>query len=222
MKNKIIGILIFLFGFVMVGGIAYFFLQEKFGLPNLFSFFNRTAVEAPAPPPVKETPKKPIAPVTSKSVSPIDISGVKETIDAPLPSLRPVKEVSKEELLRLAGSFAERFGSYSNQSNFSNMEDLKIFMSTRMKTWTNDFISRQKIQGVQSDIYYGITTKAIAKEMIDYDDDVGHASVSVHTRRREATSSTNNTSKVFGQIVIIKFVKEYKAWKVDSASWLDQ
>ena len=43
------------------------------------------------------------------------------------------EERSKDNLMRLAASFAERFGSYSNQSNFSNIIDLKIFMQLKRK-----------------------------------------------------------------------------------------
>jgi len=70
-----------------------------------------------------------------------------------------------------------------------------------------------------SEIYYGITTKAVAQELKEFDEDVGKARVMVKTRRREATISTNNYSNVFSQDIELSFVKENGSWRVDNAFW---
>jgi len=126
---------------------------------------------------------------------------------------------AKDSVARMAASFAERFGSYSNQSNFSNIIDLKIFMSIRMQAWGDDYVRSQRLEKKANDIYFGITTKAIAQEVREYDDHIGRSEVLVSTRRREAINSTANVSNVFNQDIIIDFVREKGAWKVDSASW---
>ena len=94
-----------------------------------------------------------------------------------------------------------------------------MFMSKRMKGWADIYIFENRDIAQQPDIYYGITTKAIGKEILTYDDDIGRASVLVHTRRREAVGSTNNASQVFSQDVTITFIMENSAWKIDSAFW---
>jgi hypothetical protein len=43
------------------------------------------------------------------------------------------EEVTRFNLEKIASSFAERLGSYSNQSNFSNILDLKVFMTLSMQ-----------------------------------------------------------------------------------------
>jgi hypothetical protein len=126
----------------------------------------------------------------------------------------------KDDLTRMAESFAERFGSFSNQSNFANILDLKLFMSEKMKKWADNYITTHRGEN-DSEIYYGITTKAIGHKVIDWNDDAGTGQVLVNTRRREATSSTLNSANAFSQDVLINFVKERGAWKVDSAFWQD-
>ena len=90
-----------------------------------------------------------------------------------------------------------------------------------MKDWADGFIAEQNKNASADSIYYGITSMAVKEEIIKYDDDTGQAAVLVKTRRRESTSSTNNISDAFNQEVIISFVKENGAWKVDSANWQD-
>ena len=202
-----------------MAGFLYFMFAAKLGLPDVFSFFKKdnvvekiyndsSAGNGDSQPAVVEKEVKRITINPKDTVKTQEESGAKED-----------RQFTKEDLSRMAGSFAERFGSYSNQSNFNNIVDLKLFMSERMKEWADNYVGAQRVKETATDIYYGITTKAVAEEIREYDDDSGKASVYVQTRRREATSSTNNTSKVFGQDIIIKFIKEKGAWKVDGANW---
>ncbi len=127
-------------------------------------------------------------------------------------------EVTEADLRRMAGLFAERFGSYSNQSNYGNISDLKIFMSSRMQEWADDYIGQIRGKETLSTLYYGITTKAIFQEVVTFDNNVGTAQVLVKALRREATGTMANATS-FYQDVIISFVKEGGVWKVDSANW---
>jgi hypothetical protein len=134
----------------------------------------------------------------------------------------PIQKFGKEDLIRLSMSFAERFGSYSNQSNYTNVIDLKLFMSDKMRVWADDFVAQQRRADKDTSIYFGITTTAVANELLTYDEDLGTASVKVETRRREATGTTGNLSDPYGQRVTVTFVKERGTWKVDSAFWDDE
>lgn len=129
---------------------------------------------------------------------------------------------TKENLKRMASSFAERYGSYSNQSNFSNIVDLKIFMSQAMQTRMDEYVRRQRIVRVADDLYFGITTKAVASEINMFDDHLGKAAVRVSARRREAINTISNVSDTFNQDITVNFIREKGAWKVDSANWLDK
>jgi len=130
----------------------------------------------------------------------------------------PKSEVTKTDLSRIASSFAERFGSYSNQSNYTNINDLRIFMSRRMQNWSERYVVEAKEKNPDSAIYYGVTTKAIQQDIVEYDSDVGNARILVKTQRREATGTMSNSSSYY-QDIMITFIKENNIWKVDSANW---
>ena len=129
--------------------------------------------------------------------------------------------IGQASLERMARSFAERFGSFSNQSNFSNITDLKMVMSKDMQIWAESYIEKNKKFNVADDVYYGLTTKALSTKVESFDDLNGDAIIIVETRRREAMGTTNNASKLFNQKILITFVKENQAWRVDSAYWQD-
>ncbi|MFH1662112.1 MAG: hypothetical protein ABIA02_03380 [Candidatus Falkowbacteria bacterium] len=129
------------------------------------------------------------------------------------------KEFSKEEveqidLRRISINFAERFGSYSNQSDFGNIRDSKVFMSEKMKKWADDFISSSREQKGDSTIYNGMVTKAISQEVKSFTDNSGEILVSA--QRKEIKDSGEN---IFYQDILIKFIQEEGEWKVDDAKW---
>ena len=164
----------------------------------------------------KDQPKEPQKVVVTPDKRVITVEPIEE------PNEADEGKVTKDDLVRMSGSFAERFGSYSNQSNFANILDLKIFMSERMKYWADNFIKDQNSRAQDgADIYYGITTKSIAKELKEFDEDIGLAKILVQTRRREATGASSNYSNIYNQNILITFVKENGAWKVDSAHWIN-
>lgn len=164
--------------------------------------------------PVEGNTQTPIAKPT-QTVSPSKPAVVTGVVKKTAP-VAP-KTIGKGDVERMAISFAERFGTYSNQANFSNMVDLKLFMSRKMQIWADEYVVKQT--KANNDIYYGITTKAVTGETLNFDDATGQASVLVHARRREATMTTGNVSKIFNQDITINLIKEDQAWKIDSAYW---
>jgi hypothetical protein len=123
------------------------------------------------------------------------------------------------DMERLASSFAERFGSYSNQSDFRNITDLKIFMTDKMKVWSSDHIQKLREGNKFNENYYGITTKAVSRKVIEHDEQLGKAMIIVSTRRAEATDRIENTTNVFSQDLTLTLLKVGADWKVDSAYW---
>lgn len=128
------------------------------------------------------------------------------------------KEVTRDDLARMAASFAERFGSYSNHSDYGNIVDLQIFMSRKMQEWSDNFIAEARSKSGGEEIYYGITTKALTTEVAQYDEAGGLAKVLVKTQRRESFGATSNASVSY-QDINLNFIKESGAWKVDQAEW---
>lgn len=198
-NRKYIGILIIFFGLAALAVIIYFL------------FFYKAKIEPVIPEQVQETQK----------VIPKTISEEKKEEKKAVITIMPKREFGEIDLKILAASFAERFGSFSNQSDFGNIRDLKILMSQRMADWVDTFIQGEIAKKTSSSIYYGITTKAVFENVKEFDTTRGTASVLVSTQRKESTGTTNNSTK-FAQDILLNFVRKNGVWKIDSAYWQDK
>lgn len=127
-------------------------------------------------------------------------------------------KIDENALKQMAASFAERLGSFSNQSNYGNISDLQIFMTDKMRIWADDYIAAQKAKKGDTAAYFGVTAKVLSEQTITYDDAGGAAEITVKTQKR--TVSGNSSAEVSYQDIIVKFIKEKGTWKVDSAEWL--
>jgi len=222
MNRKFLGVLIVVAGFFILAGIIYVIFLGKFSFSGIFNFGKSNAPQIASSTSVVATPV-----ITKTSVMEAVIRERQATegnSNTPIEPIKrsEVKSFNKDDLMRMAASFAERFGSYSNHSNFSNVVDLKVFMSTKMQKWADNFVYEQLAKGVGDNVYFGVTSKAIGKEVKAFDDNVGVASVMVITRRREYTGTTVNLSNTYDQDILISFVNENGAWKIDAADWQDK
>jgi hypothetical protein len=201
MDRRFVGILIVLLGLAIAAGIVYILF---------FYDFNAKKVEAPKlQPPASDNraggqPLKPVA------------TGEKKVIEVRTP-VAP-KEVGEEDLKQIAGLFAERFGSYSNQSNYRNLRDLEIFMTAKLAAWAEDFIKKQIESKTDTSIYYGISSKTVTTTVKEFKAEEGLATIVVATQRRESLATGANTAS-FGQNIEIVLRKTGGIWKVDEANW---
>jgi len=128
------------------------------------------------------------------------------------------RDWSQDDFKQLSRSFAERFGSYSNQSNYGNIEDLEIFMSVKMKKWAEEYVTNLRANNQYSGNFYGIVTKALVEpEISSFAPDSGQVDVLVSTQREE--TSSDGDPKVYNQDIKISFIKTGGEWLVDSAIW---
>lgn len=157
------------------------------------------------------------------------ISSSGETINTSTPGTRPrdyrkfdiskepKREADAEAVKKIAMSFAERFGSFSNHSNYANIEDLNIFMTKNMISWADNYLSDLKKEKSAAGEYYGVITKAVSAEVNNFDSVKGSADVVVTTRRQETKGSV--VGAYVTSNLTLKMAKEGGAWKADSASW---
>jgi len=199
-NNRKKAIAVILAGLIFLAIIIYF----------LFFYTQKNTGELPA----VETSQ---APTTTQTVLP-KTEETKEPVKNQPQIVRDTKDLGEAGIKILAVSFAERFGSFSNQAGYGNIKDLKVFMSQKMTVWAEDYINNEIIKHPDTSAYYGITTKAIAEDAGQYNDQAGTASVTVSTQRLESTGNPGSDRK-FTQQIIINFVKEDNKWKVDSAFW---
>lgn len=203
MNRKVWGIIIVITALAIIAGIVYIIFFYK------FSPSSEPVVESPA---VQEQPKI-IAPIVESPVKPA----------ATVQPIVPLKktEIDSDDLTRMASAFAERFGSFSNQSDYGNIRDLQIFMTDTMKIWAENYIIDARAKKTQTTIYYGIVTKAISSEAKQFDADIGQAEILVKTQRRESAGLAGN-SATFYQDIIIKYVREQGIWRVSGIYWQER
>ncbi len=127
-------------------------------------------------------------------------------------------KLNANDLGKISMSFAERFGSFSNQSNYGNFTDLKILMTDNMKTWADKYVADLKSQPQNSGTYYGVITQAVTFEVKKYDDASGQAEILVSTQRRESTESINGGTP-YSQNITLSLLKVNGDWLFDKAYW---
>lgn len=172
--------------------------------------------------PVVETSRPAVtSPVTGLPVSEPAAAPAETPAETPaLPPVQPQVQAPVDDtasIKRLAAAFAERFGSFSNQSDFDNIEDLKVFMTAEMSAWADGYVAEQRSQGT-STVFSGTTTRAISSELTAFDEAAGTAAVTVGTQRRETKGGVAE-ARVYYQDMELGFVKIGSQWKVNSASW---
>lgn len=197
-----LGIFLIIIGFLILIAIIY------------FGFFRN------ATPVVIETPNSSI--INNQLPSGTDSGAVPaaEIPRAPLdyPTTTAPHKINGTDVAKIAMAFAERFGSYSNQSSYGNFTDLKIMMTDNMKSWVDKYISDLKASSTSQTSYYGITTKALINEIKKFDDAAGVAQIIVTTNRQESTGTTDS-NKAYFQKLDLDFKKVNGEWLVDRAYW---
>lgn len=161
------------------------------------------------------TPTNQVANTTQQNtnISNINSVNLNQNINA-----LPPETVAQAQLATIAQNFAERFGSYSNQNNFDNILNLQDLMTEKMKKWSEEYVATEKAKITDTSVYYGVTTKALSYQKINFEMDKS-AGFIVTTQRVEATGTTTNITKTYYQDITILLIKENNAWKVDEAKW---
>jgi hypothetical protein len=127
------------------------------------------------------------------------------------------RALTAEDVRKIAMSFTERFGSFSNQASYDNFTDLKIFMTKKMNQWADNYVAQLKKADTDRTSYYGITTTAVSAKVTKFSDTTGQAEVLVTTQRREVSAAGG--TKNFNQDLLLNFVKVQNEWLVDGAFW---
>jgi hypothetical protein len=117
--------------------------------------------------------------------------------------------------LPIARTFVERFGSYSTESDYQNVEDVIALATIDFK----DDLERMAIAARQSDngLYYGVSTSILTVSTESETDEL--ATILFTTQREEATGSPGNMS-LRNQDIIITLEKVGDGWLVAGFEWL--
>ncbi len=135
------------------------------------------------------------------------------------PEPEPEPADLRASLRSLAAAFAERYGSYSNQGDFENLEELQALMTDSLTARTDAFIADARAENSGMAAYAGVTTRAINAQIKEYDEAQGTATVTVKTQREEITAQE---SRVYYQDLVLDFVLDGEIWKVSAAEWVEE
>lgn len=138
-----------------------------------------------------------------------------ETISEKL--LQQEQEVRDQSsgVISISKTFVERYGSYSNESNFANIKDVLPIMTTSFAKKSQEFIDGSTAPKE----VYGVTTRVITVKVDSIDEEVGTAKVLITTQKEESVESSVE-SLVRYQDIELNLLKEAGVWKIDSATWL--
>jgi len=206
MRNKTTALLLIFSGLIAIALIVYFTF-----------FYGRQKAEIINIPPPQNTVEDII--IQNKPEAPADSGAavIEFSENTEEQEIADSLEMAKAAVNRLAVSFAERYGTYSNQSNFGNLRDSFNLMSATMRASSEVVIKKGK-GSEYPPVYYGITTKAGSSQILTFDNDNGVAEILVKTFRAESSGTAEKTNN-FNQEIIIRLVKEGGVWRVGAADW---
>lgn len=127
--------------------------------------------------------------------------------DEPAIQIDPAEHAAQS----LARTFVERIGSYSNQSNYQNIDDLADVMTPRVKTWAESLKTV-----AQDDEYKGVTTRGLSMKTISFEDKRS-AVIEVSAQREYSAQQQEDTIEY--QKAQVHVIYSSGKWLVDGIFW---
>ncbi|MDD2646752.1 MAG: hypothetical protein PHV78_03120 [Patescibacteria group bacterium] len=124
----------------------------------------------------------------------------------------PVDPTAKLEndLTVMARAFIEQYGSWSNQSTFSNFTDLYPYMTSSLMAQTQNLVNQKIAEKKLSLSYYGITTKILSLELKNLAEPTGEFFANIQQQETKGDTTT-----VLYKTVKLVLLKEGSQWKVN-------
>lgn len=112
-----------------------------------------------------------------------------------------------------ARTFAERFGSYSNQSNYGNVTDVLGIVTPELRAE----LEALRLAAEQEDelAYFGVNTRVVSSEIVTTE---AGAQVVMQTQREEAEGSPGNV-RIRYQELTVSLEKAGRDWLIASYEW---
>ncbi|MCR4312235.1 MAG: hypothetical protein NUV56_03045 [Candidatus Uhrbacteria bacterium] len=114
----------------------------------------------------------------------------------------------------IARTFVERFGSFSSESDYANIEDISSLATDAFQVELNDIIeqARRNADGA----YYGISSIVITTKVVNETDTT--MTLQMTAQREEAIDDPSNVNIRY-QDIIVDLVKEGDDWLIDGFTW---
>lgn len=133
------------------------------------------------------------------------------TADAPTSNLVPTEAVTRTTR---AVHFAERWGTYSTENNFINIEELLGMMTPRMREYAEQLISTGRRNPSQST---PVTTRSIVRTTVL---ESASATSAVYLLTMQRVETTGETERSYYQDLRLDMVNADGVWIVDQARWI--
>ncbi|MFZ2681566.1 MAG: hypothetical protein WAZ14_00485 [Patescibacteria group bacterium] len=147
-----------------------------------------------------------------------------ETIVEAEPVIKELPEVQPEDVPApgavsagtVARIFVERFGSYSSESNFENVDDVMLLATPAYQSTLQTLVAGYRRQLDEASGYTGISTIVIGvkTESVTETD----ATLLITTQRQEAVGSPGNVSVRY-QDAEVNLVKSGEDWLINGLTW---
>jgi len=121
----------------------------------------------------------------------------------------------KDALATLARTFIERYGTWSNQSDFENFTDLYPYMTDELKIATQDFVLRQRTALTANSLYYGLTTRFLSWDLTNI---ITDASADLFANVQQQETKDGQTT-ILSKKATLKFIKQGADWKVSQINF---
>ena len=144
----------------------------------------------------------------------VSVNTSQEIEDRPVITTREAS--TQSTLFAIATTFAEKYGSYSNEANYENLEDIKVFMTPSLQAWVDENAREEQSRG---DTYFGVTTRALRSEIISLNNEETQAQVLVTVQQEESRGSVGSSGRILYKGLLLDFVLLDDAWKVNAVSW---
>lgn len=201
MKRFRIILLVLIVAILIVGALLFFFRRRE-----------TPSGEAPQAPAVNApTGGLGTAPGTTGTITNVPV-----TTPPPPPTIS-AEGRARAEAQTLATLFVERYGSYSNQSNFQNLEDLLPLMSESFRAKTEQQLEEMRRTTPPPTEYIGVTTRVLSVAESSYDLSRGAAAFRVSVQKSEVKGTAPPV--ITYPAIDVTLVREGAVWKVSSAVW---
>lgn len=152
----------------------------------------------------------------------VDDGGQEQLDDAGDRPSKPVTKVDPEDIptttqvsaTTIARTFVERFGSYSSETDFANVEDLLTLATDDFREELEDIV--RKARKNSGSAYYGISTIVISTKVVTQSDVA--TTLRIVTQREEAIDDPANATVRYQEIVV-DLVKDGDSWLIDGFTW---
>ena len=114
----------------------------------------------------------------------------------------------------IARTFVERFGSFSTEADYSNVDDVLGIVTPKLRVTLQDIAEAARAE--QSGLYYGVSTQVITMAVVSETET--SATLQITTQRQESFGSPGNTQSRY-QDIIIDLVKIDGDWLVSGFTW---